>query len=55
MSSQIKCRDLSRQKIPDKKRDSNLELYRIIVMLLIVANHYVVNTGFLSMMFVGLR
>ena len=28
-----------------KKRDSNLELYRIIVMLLIVAHHYVVNTG----------
>ena len=26
-------------------RDSNLELYRIIVMLLIVAHHYVVNSG----------
>ncbi len=28
-----------------KRRDSNLELYRIIVMLLIVAHHYVVNSG----------
>lgn len=28
-----------------KQRDSNLELFRIIVMLLIVAHHYVVNSG----------
>lgn len=28
-----------------KQRDSNLELYRIIVMLLIVMHHYVVNSG----------
>ena len=28
-----------------KDRNSNLELYRIIVMLLIVAHHYVVNSG----------
>ena len=28
-----------------KLRDSNLELYRIICMLLIVAHHYVVNSG----------
>lgn len=28
-----------------KERSSNLELYRIIVMLLIVAHHYVVNSG----------
>ena len=27
-----------------KTRNSNLELYRIIVMLLIVAHHYVVNS-----------
>lgn len=34
---------------PDKKeRSSNLELYRIIVMLLIVAHHYVVNSGLTS-------
>lgn len=31
-----------------KTRDSNLELYRIIVMLLIVAHHYVVNSGLTS-------
>lgn len=28
-----------------KKRDSNLELFRVIVMLLIIAHHYVVNSG----------
>lgn len=32
-----------------KLRDSNLELYRIIVMLLIVAHHYVVNSGLTSL------
>ena len=31
--------------LPVKKRDSNLELYRIIVMFLIVAHHYVVCSG----------
>lgn len=31
-----------------KTRESNLELYRIIVMLLIVAHHYVVNSGLTS-------
>lgn len=31
-----------------KQRESNLELFRIIVMLLIVAHHYVVNSGILS-------
>lgn len=31
-----------------KARESNLELYRIIVMLLIVAHHYVVNSGLLE-------
>ena len=31
-----------------KVRDSNLELYRILVMLLIVAHHYVVNSGLIS-------
>ena len=30
---------------PAKRRDSNLELFRIITMLLIVAHHYVVNSG----------
>lgn len=33
------------QAITKKPRNSNLELYRIIVMLLIVAHHYVVNSG----------
>ena len=31
-----------------KKRDSNLELYRIITMMLIIAHHYVVNSGLTS-------
>lgn len=30
------------------QRDSNLELYRIIVMLAIVAHHYVVNSGLMA-------
>ena len=33
-----------------KSRKSNIELYRIIVMLLIVAHHYVVNSGLLDVM-----
>ena len=33
-----------------KERTSNLELYRILVMLLIVAHHYVVNSGLMDMM-----
>ena len=28
-----------------KARNSNLELYRVVVMLLIVAHHYVINSG----------
>lgn len=34
----------------NKVRNSNLELYRIIVMLLIVAHHYVVNSGLVDVM-----
>lgn len=34
--------------LPHKQRSSNIELYRIIVMLLIVAHHYVVNSGLLE-------
>ena len=30
------------------QRNSNLELYRIIVMLLIVSHHFVVNSGVLE-------
>lgn len=33
-----------------KERNSNLELYRIIIMLLIVAHHYVVNSGLIQLM-----
>lgn len=33
-----------------KVRNSNLELYRIIVMLLIVAHHYVVNSGLMDIL-----
>ena len=32
-----------------KERSSNIELYRIIVMLLIVAHHYVVNSGVIQL------
>ena len=33
-----------------KERSSNLELYRIVVMLLIVMHHYVVNSGLTDVM-----
>lgn len=36
--------------ITTKLRDSNLELYRIIVMFTIVAHHYVVNSGLIDIM-----
>lgn len=36
------------QPIIKKQRNSNLELYRIIVMLLIVCHHYVVNSGLMG-------
>lgn len=31
-----------------KTRDSNLELFRIVTMILIIAHHYVVNSGLTS-------
>lgn len=34
----------------NKARNSNLELYRIVVMLAIVAHHYVVNSGLMGVM-----
>ena len=34
-----------------QKRDSNLELYRIITMMLIIAHHYVVNSGLTTVIF----
>ena len=33
---------------PTRTRDSNLELFRIVAMLLIVAHHYVVNSGLID-------
>lgn len=36
--------------MPKKVRDSNIELYRIILMLLIIAHHYVVNSGLTGVM-----
>lgn len=33
-----------------KQRDTNLELYRIVLMLMIVAHHYVVNSGLMGQM-----
>lgn len=38
-----------------KQRNSNFELYRIIVMLLIVAHHNVVNSGMMEEMAKGLH
>lgn len=38
----------NRERKLQKQRDSNLELYRIIVMLAIVAHHYVVNSGLMA-------
>lgn len=34
-----------------KERESNIELYRIVLMLLIIAHHYVVNSGVLNLMY----
>ncbi len=39
------------EKFQIKKRDSNLELYRILVMFLIVCHHFVVNSGVLEKMY----
>lgn len=35
----------------DKKRESNIELYRIVLMILIIVHHYVVNSGLLELMY----
>jgi hypothetical protein len=35
--------------IPSKTRDSNIELFRIVAMMLIIAHHYVVNSGLAGM------
>lgn len=44
------CEQIHKSVLSRKERNSNLELYRIIVMLLIVAHHYVVNSGLMPMM-----
>ena len=33
-----------------KERDTNLELFRIILMIAIIAHHYVVNSGVIEIM-----
>lgn len=38
-----------------EKRDSNLELFRIFLMLLIVAHHYVVNSGILDKIYTNVN
>lgn len=42
---------LTENKSISSVRNSNLELYRIIVMILIIAHHYVVNSGVLELMY----
>lgn len=41
---------LTSHSVKKTQRDTNLELYRVIVMMLIVAHHYVVNSGLLGVM-----
>ncbi len=36
-----------------KMRNSNLELFRIFLMLMIIAHHYVVNSGFTANFWLG--
>lgn len=39
-------KSMTKESIKNRGRDSNFELFRIILMLLIIAHHYVVNSGF---------
>lgn len=50
MNKYIAPPDSSNNAIQKKARSSNLELYRIIVMLMIVAHHYVVNSGLMDVL-----
>ena len=43
--------DLTDNKSTSSAHKSNLELYRIIVMILIIAHYYVVNSGVLELMY----
>lgn len=48
MNTLIKCADGGIAAKP-KQRESNFELFRIVVMLFIVAHHYVVNSGLIDL------
>ena len=50
MNGHITPPNLENGAIQKKARNSNLELYRIIVMLMIVAHHYVVNSGLMDIL-----
>ena len=39
---------INQNNISNNKRDSNLELFRIIAMIAIIAHHYVVNSGLIE-------
>lgn len=40
--------NLNARALINKERNSNIELYRIIVMFMIVAHHYLVNSGLIQ-------
>ena len=42
-------KSMTKESIKNRGRDSNFELFRIILMLLIVAHHYVVNSGLVQL------
>lgn len=42
------------KKLNNNERDSNLELFRIVSMILIVSHHYVVNSGLLDIIYIDL-
>lgn len=46
----IICNTKRESEIKDNMRDSGIELFRIISMLVIVAHHYVVNSGLLDLL-----
>lgn len=48
MDNLLASKQASKQAKPS--RDSNLELYRIVLMILIIAHHYVVNSGVMDVM-----
>ncbi len=48
VATYLNTKAVEKQSLKDYKRNSNLELYRIITMLAIVAHHYVVNSGLIG-------